>query len=482
MDPQEPAALVPARQPGERLPLGEHQVHDRPGDPRGRPGRGQAGHRPARPDLDQVHRRATRRTASATRRSTSGGSSSSARSTGWPRSASREPTPSDGEPGPRRRRRRIAGRSHRRAPARRPRPRRHGPRALARRARAAGSRHRLPPRQLPLPRRAGRGRARRDQRRHRAGSATSTGAATSSTTRPTSTGSARGTPSTGGCSRASTGAATSSAARSPGSPTDRHAVRVEFAHDVSVDADLLVCADGVGSPARAAAAARRPAVATPATWRGGGCCRRRISTTAPARLFDDAITYFVYANSHILAVPDPRAGRLGAPRRAADQLRVVPQLPRRRRPRRPDDRRRRHPARGVGAAGRRCATSTSPRCGPWPAARLPERDRRRRRPPSSGRSCRWCSTWRCRGWRSDGSASSATRRGSCGPTPRRARRRRPPTGGRSPTRSPRTTTSPARSPPGSRASSPSAASCSTGPAASVPARRSTATGCRATPS
>ena len=56
-------------------------------------------------------------------------------------------------------------------------------------------------------------RARRHQRRRRAGSATSTAAATSSTTRPTSTGSARGTPSTGGCSAASTGAATSSVAR-----------------------------------------------------------------------------------------------------------------------------------------------------------------------------------------------------------------------------------------------------------------------------
>ena len=33
--------------------------------------------------------------------------------------------------------------------------------------------------------------------------------------------------------------------------------------------------------------------------------------------FGDAITYFVYANSHILAVPDPRAGRIGARRASA---------------------------------------------------------------------------------------------------------------------------------------------------------------------
>ena len=41
--------------PEERLPLGEHQVHHRPRDLRGRSRGGSAGHRTRRPDLDEVH-------------------------------------------------------------------------------------------------------------------------------------------------------------------------------------------------------------------------------------------------------------------------------------------------------------------------------------------------------------------------------------------------------------------------------------------
>ena len=46
---------------------------------RGRPGRGPAGHRPARPDLGEVHRQRAALRACATRRSTSAGSCSSSR-------------------------------------------------------------------------------------------------------------------------------------------------------------------------------------------------------------------------------------------------------------------------------------------------------------------------------------------------------------------------------------------------------------------
>ena len=63
----------------------------------------------------------TRPTACAIRRSTSAGCCSSARSTGSPRSASRD-EPADGDPGPGGDRRRIAGRADRGARAARPRP------------------------------------------------------------------------------------------------------------------------------------------------------------------------------------------------------------------------------------------------------------------------------------------------------------------------------------------------------------------------
>ncbi len=81
-------------------------------------------------------------------------------------------------------------------------------------------------------------------------------------------------------------------------------VRVELANDVPIDADLLVCADGVNSSAR-----RRllPDVqigyAGYVAWRGVQP-EAELDPDARARL-GDAITYFVYANSHILLYPIP---------------------------------------------------------------------------------------------------------------------------------------------------------------------------------
>jgi 2,6-dihydroxypyridine 3-monooxygenase len=81
-------------------------------------------------------------------------------------------------------------------------------------------------------------------------------------------------------------------------------VRVAFAGGASVDADLLVCADGVGSAARRRLLPEvQPSYAGYVAWRG---------MTPEAGLDDharailgDAITYFVSANSHILVYPIP---------------------------------------------------------------------------------------------------------------------------------------------------------------------------------
>ena len=82
------------------------------------------------------------------------------------------------------------------------------------------------------------------------------------------------------------------------------AVRVDFAHGGAVEADLLICADGVSSQARQRLLPDvHPSYAGYVAWRG---------MTPEARLdersrllFGDAITYFVYANSHILLYPIP---------------------------------------------------------------------------------------------------------------------------------------------------------------------------------
>ena len=82
------------------------------------------------------------------------------------------------------------------------------------------------------------------------------------------------------------------------------AVRVEFAHDVSVDADLLVCADGVSSPARRRLLPEvRPSYAGYVAWRG--MVPEADLDEGARRMFEDSITYFVYANSHILLYPIP---------------------------------------------------------------------------------------------------------------------------------------------------------------------------------
>ena len=255
-------------------------------------------------------------------------------------------------------------------------------------------------------------------------------------------------------------------------------VRVEFAHDVSVDADLLVCADGVGSPARRRLLPDvRPSYSGYVAWRG---MVPEVDVDDRTRdVFGDAITYFVFANSHILLYPIPGAD--GSVRPGERLINFVWY---------------RNYLEGddldelmTDTAGTRHDVSVPPgavrdehvaEMRAVARARLPDGDRRTSSRPSSGRSCKWCTTWRCRGWRSDGSASSATRPGSCGPMPPPARRRPPPTGGRWPTPWLRPTTSRKPSARGSRASSSSAANCSTGRAASGSARRSTAPGPLAT--
>lgn len=72
----------------------------------------------------------------------------------------------------------------------------------------------------------------------------------------------------------------------------------------TVDADLLVCADGVGSMARSRL--QPAALSTYAgyvAWRGM-VPEAQLTPITAARL-GDAITYYVYANSHILVYPIP---------------------------------------------------------------------------------------------------------------------------------------------------------------------------------
>ena len=81
-------------------------------------------------------------------------------------------------------------------------------------------------------------------------------------------------------------------------------VRVELANDVPIDADLLVCADGVNSSARRRLLPDvRIGYAGYVAWRGMQP-EAALDADTRARL-GDAITYFVYANSHILLYPIP---------------------------------------------------------------------------------------------------------------------------------------------------------------------------------
>ena len=69
-------------------------------------------------------------------------------------------------------------------------------------------------------------------------------------------------------------------------------------------------ADGVGSTARAMLLPDvRPR--TRVTSRGAGWCPRPTLSTATRAALGDAITYYVYANSHILVYPIPGSRRFG---------------------------------------------------------------------------------------------------------------------------------------------------------------------------
>ncbi|MEZ5263627.1 MAG: NAD(P)-binding protein [Acidimicrobiales bacterium] len=76
-----------------------------------------------------------------------------------------------------------------------------------------------------------------------------------------------------------------------------------------VDADLVVCADGVGSTARATFDPdAEPAYAGYVAWRG--VVPEHHLSAATRALLDDAITYALTANSHVLVYPIP--GRDGS--------------------------------------------------------------------------------------------------------------------------------------------------------------------------
>jgi len=82
------------------------------------------------------------------------------------------------------------------------------------------------------------------------------------------------------------------------------AVEARFANKPSQQVDLLVCADGVGSAARARLLpAVQPSYSGYVAWRG--MIPEASLDMATRKVFDDAITYYVYANSHILVYPIP---------------------------------------------------------------------------------------------------------------------------------------------------------------------------------
>ena len=85
---------------------------------------------------------------------------------------------------------------------------------------------------------------------------------------------------------------------------DERSVLVNVADRGTVEVDLLVCADGVGSASRTMLLpAVRPAYAGYVAWRG-----MVPETSLPTETIDalgDALTYYVHANSHILVYPIP---------------------------------------------------------------------------------------------------------------------------------------------------------------------------------
>lgn len=82
-----------------------------------------------------------------------------------------------------------------------------------------------------------------------------------------------------------------------------------FANGAAVAAELVVCADGIGSTARSLLVpGASPAYAGYVAWRGV-VPETELSDATRAAL-DDAIVYYVYANSHVLVYPIP--GRDGS--------------------------------------------------------------------------------------------------------------------------------------------------------------------------
>jgi 2,6-dihydroxypyridine 3-monooxygenase len=87
---------------------------------------------------------------------------------------------------------------------------------------------------------------------------------------------------------------------------DGGALTVRFADGAVETVDLLVCADGVGSRSRAQLLPEvRGGYAGYVAWRG--MVPEDALPQAVAARLGDAITYFVYANSHILVYPIPGA-------------------------------------------------------------------------------------------------------------------------------------------------------------------------------
>jgi 2,6-dihydroxypyridine 3-monooxygenase len=90
------------------------------------------------------------------------------------------------------------------------------------------------------------------------------------------------------------------------------AVEVRFANQTSRRVDLLVCADGVGSTARARVLPEaQPVYSGYVAWRG--MVPEASLDQATRAVVDDAITYYVYANSHVLVYPIPGANDSVAP-------------------------------------------------------------------------------------------------------------------------------------------------------------------------
>ena len=84
-------------------------------------------------------------------------------------------------------------------------------------------------------------------------------------------------------------------------------VRVTLADGTDADADLLVCADGVSSLARARLLPQvRPSYSGYVAWRG--TLPEQALPDATRRRFGDAITYQVLKDSHILVYPIPGPG------------------------------------------------------------------------------------------------------------------------------------------------------------------------------